>query len=91
MGIPRPAEVLGLWNKSSRQTGTGAVQPQSYSKMPRDLLCLPKLWAPLTVLPRPWHLRQLREGAEEGPRRKAGPAGLLVSALLWAQGGRALA
>lgn len=68
--------------------GTGAAQLQSYSKMPGDLLCLPELWAPLTVLLRPRHLRQLREGAEKGPRRRVGPAWLLAPALLWAQGGR---
>lgn len=67
---------------------TGAAQPWSYSKMARDWLWLPELWAPFTVLLRPRHLRQLREGAEEGPRRRVGLAWLLVAALLWAQGGR---
>jgi hypothetical protein len=56
--------------------------------MTRDRLGPPELWAPFTVLLRPRHLRQLREGAEEGPRRRVGLAWLLEAALLWAQGGR---
>lgn len=56
--------------------------------MARDWLCLTELWAPFAVLLRLRHLRQLREGGEEGPRRKVGPAWLIVAALLWAQGGR---
>lgn len=55
--------------------GTGAVQPQSYSKMPRDLLCLPELWAPLTVLPRPRHLRQLKRGGQGRAQEEGGAGG----------------